>query len=669
MEKLKPFEQLNSNIKTHVSERLAPLTAWCGRNRSGKTSRIDAITLALTGKHAVGPHGVDLIELGVQNTPSLFAELSGPDGKTEWKLAIENGKAKKPGPPLRVGRIADLIKDEDLEHILPAQSMASLIRLGTPLTREAIFSRFGQLNDIRTPRGLNEDQLKLWAEGLKEVREADAKADTAEQLSALNAWMRRKKLALGKELNALEAIATKKEEAMAPAAAGAEQLPEWKKQLAVAEAWERASAARARKAAIDAATDSYRARGRPLIEEEKTLVANAAKHTELIKQLETDRATILSQVSAIEEQIKTETFYLAGGEWVTECLHRGIKAAEAAGTTTSPCLVCSNPDFEPAVALEQVLPRVEARKASIQALYKKKAQVEASAAEVTAKISALQSEQAAVHADFETRKAALRLEYAQLTAQREENALALVGAPATYEGPTSVELRSRIESVSVINTKQVAVDEDLIKVRQLKTARDTAKVLEEEAAKLLNQLLKQTADAAQAAVNKYMPAGFRAKLDTDSVAWTVIGTDGRAHPKGAMAASEKGSLLVALALAWTEGQAARFVILEEEETAGFEPETLRGVLDALRDAQADGLITQVFMTSFRPHELPDYIHKIWVGGVGLTEGEPAPAPVSVPAPRSDSALDLLGSTTTALDAATAAAPPPSASLADVTALL
>jgi hypothetical protein len=629
MEKLKriePFERLSGNVKGLIDVELSRFTAFTGTNRTGKTAHVDAIRLALTGEHPCGPHGSDLMELAPEGATSLSSVLEGPSGRLSFTVLTENGKAKKPQPPGRDGLLASL-DAADFEHILPAQSLAGLISLGSDLGREAIFKRFGEIEgDMPSPRGLTPEQQELWDIGTKEVKAENPKADMAEVLSGLAAWMRSKKLALGREIKPLERSLKEREGELASTGAGGEQVDQWKRQLEIAKAWEDSEGLRNRQAAIEAEAQAYREKVTPLIEEDKAREHREVEFAEEQKGIRQEIGDLESELGRINEALRDGQFWLNGGEYVIYCEERLVGKRNEEGL--APCYFCGGM-HDPKVTLEGVRPRVEERRESIERMIKDQAEMQAKIKAKTEELYQRESEWQQQHTEMERLKGELRAEHARISSARNEINNALKDAPESYEGPTVAELQQRISKYEDVERINEMLDRDAMLVEQKKVAQQMAKTLEQQAAKLLNTLLVQTADTAHAAVNKYMPEGFRAQLDLEKARWNVIGLDGRPHRKHIMAGSEEGMLIPALALAWTEGAPGRFIILEDKELQPLAPENVKALCDALNDALDDGLLTQVFVTTTRPHELPEYIKQVPVGTQAIPQVSAAPQAAEV----------------------------------------
>ncbi|APU88860.1 hypothetical protein Rctr197k_029 [Virus Rctr197k] len=705
---VEPFNYISTNIKGRSEHALTSrCVAFVGRNRRGKTAQLDAIRLALTGKHPVGPHGSDLFELAPENALTLFASLRGPNTSTAFTVEVEGGKPRKPPEkPDRTGALKTIEglsgSDKLFENMLPTLSMRDLVK-GATLTREAVFKRFGNITSLPTPRGLNKEQLTLWEKARDEVQQAKTQ-DTAEVLSGMSAFFRKSKLEKGREIKALEKLLKEREAALVPAAAGSEELPKLKKDLADAEAWERAADVRARKVEIDTSVAAYRVKVEPYIKAEERRPQHEAETAEQDRARAATIADLTNQIETLEGQVRhaeadfeqavahatlesdaergkvdgeyatrleEELEYLQGGNWLVKCLHVMEDKRDAEGN--APCVLCGGP-VNLADLTAAIKPRVEARRKSVESLKaerekalakiekakfaavaklaqahekelarleKEKMKLEALRTTATTEHQRWKEELVAKKQTEEEAKNLLKQEYERIRAARDENQRALVDVPESYEGQTAAELKARIKALEDAETASRQLDAEVAKLRQLGSDQDLYKLLETEAARELNVLLTRTAETANATVNKYMPEGFRAQLDIESAQWTVVGMDNRPHKRKAMAGSEFGALVPALAEAWTEDAPARYVLLDDEDLAFFDTENLALLLQSLKDACDDGLLTQVFIAWSRPHEIPDgWGQKIYIDAPATTFAAPPP-PVAGTATASSGATLLL----------------------------
>lgn len=155
------FTHLKANIKAATELELEPCTCIVGANTAGKSSVLDTIRLALTGKHPIGGHPSDLAQLAAEPNPDkIFASLTGPKGSVGWVMSFEEGKPKKPKPPRRTG-IFETFTEATIQQCLVLDHRTTLA-FGAERMRRAVMTRFGELAAIRAPRGLNAAQQAAW---------------------------------------------------------------------------------------------------------------------------------------------------------------------------------------------------------------------------------------------------------------------------------------------------------------------------------------------------------------------------------------------------------------------------------------------------------------------------------------------------------------------------
>lgn len=603
------FHSLVANVKKNINVQLRPMTAFCGPNRGYKTAHLDAVALALTGSFRGGSDARS--SLLPEGQELLYAELVG-DGARSYFALTDDPKVE------RSGRL-DGLTDADVEKLLPLR-LSEILTFGSTRGREALIKRFGQADAVKTPLGLSETQQKLWKEGL----EATEGKPIAEQYAELSSWFRKEKLALGRQISPAEKALGERQAGLAGQAN--ELLPKWQQQLEQAKAWARTATARQRRAAIEAEIESYRASAEPLREQERATQAALAALAQMQSALDEELATKANRLAVIEAEIEKGHSGLVGGEWLVKAMVDG-----------KPCLLCGNEHFDAAATRPVVEDRVAKRKQMLDALY---AERDALKGEIAVKRSDLDQRRRAVEADQqrnEDAKSRLRDTYTRIVAARAEIDAVLKEQPEEYDGPSIAELEALILRAQRAESDTRAFEAEASRIRDLRRRQEDAKTLEGVATKALNGLLAETAASAVAAVNLYMPQGFRADLDLEGARWMVVGKDGRGHTRHTAAGSEVGALLVALVLAWTEGAPARFLVLDDIDLAPFDPENLALLLARLYEAVEDGLVSQVFIGTSRPWELPDFVHKI-VTDEGKSAALPREPEVPAPAPATPSGL-------------------------------
>jgi hypothetical protein len=533
------FTHIRSNVKVAVDADLQQLNLIVGDNRSGKSSVVsDAVRLALTGKHPAGHHGSQLASLAPKGADQLYVELT--NGASEAKFYVDDlqGKPKKPrhSSPYDDGQ-------------LPLALASEILSYDKSKAREAIFSRFGEVKTVPTPKALDAAQKTLWKTGVKEVRGHDA----AEKLAELAKWMRKEKLTRGREVKALEKeIETLK----GLATEGIEEIPTLETQLEAAQQYEAQTRSRA-------LVNDYETRA-------QNLKAQVVAHKQSIGMKQADVDTLRTRLASAEEH-KAQ---LIRAETALGIIERVI----AAGSCVT-CPICTSSTSAAGVSTAHASAKetVELRRQQY------------------AEFAAMQEEMTVLTADTDR----LRHEVAEserhiLAAAQALSALS--EGSSTYVGPSADTLQERIRELRLLETNRAQLD---IKVEDRRTAKKCAAVakdLEKEAGRLLQDLLSGVRTKAEEAVNRYMPDNFQVELNLegDLCQWVVVGEDNRAHDKSAMAGSERAALLVGLALAWTEGQKTRVLSLDDESLAMLSPKNLQALLSKIEDAAKADASLQVF---------------------------------------------------------------------------
>lgn len=180
-----PFERLLSNVKGLIDIELGPCTVIVGANFVGKTSVLDTIRLAVTGKHPVGAHPRDLVELLPDGADHLYATLQGPSGVLSWRMDVVEGRARRSKGVSAQGAFVGL-SDDERASILVLDS-GDLDGLGTERMRRAVMERFGALQSVPTPAGLNSTQTRWW----NQAAAASPQGDAAARLVAMQTWLKR----------------------------------------------------------------------------------------------------------------------------------------------------------------------------------------------------------------------------------------------------------------------------------------------------------------------------------------------------------------------------------------------------------------------------------------------------------------------------------------------
>lgn len=602
-----PFTRLRATVKDNIDEEIGPLTLWVGPNQSGKSGRIIGVDYALVGisGYSAGPHGSDVAKLAPEGTDEFFTELSGPSGTASFRVRQEKGKWKDPDSKTSVfsGELLEHMTLADRERILPLATMSDLLGLGPDLGRRRLIQRFGDLEKVPRPLGLDEARTKLWdeveAEVTKSLTKKDEKPDPSAVLAGMTATFNSRKLAAGKRLKETEAEIEGRRQALLQQAAGAEQLPKLREQRKEAAEWEAAAHLRARLAEIEQSKVAYREAKKPFdvadAARPERQAAEDAQHTKLVEAIEGAQAELARLVKDAEDQRRR----LANGDgWM-----QSIAFAKANPTPGGECLcpLCKNP-FDADGAMAFIKEAVADRQASIAMA---EAKIAPARVAVQKALAALQQWETGLQQAAQADKAArdrLVQEHARITTAEQEvqRALRESHAPANYDGPPTAVLDATIAALETAQQARKKLEEDTITFRARKALRDAAKELEGEAKKLGDDLVASVKATAEAAVNEYMkPTGLRAVLDLVTNAWQVTDPSGAPRGRHFMCGFEENVLVPALAAAYTDGGALRVLTLDDRDLAGIGLENAVRFFGALAQAQREGWLTQIFCAGNR----------------------------------------------------------------------
>lgn len=594
MDRWPVFTKLVTNVKSaeEITVDLGPLTAFVSKHNRALKSALgsDAIRLALTGKHPIGPNPSDLIGLAGPEATELTATLANGEAAAKFSMPIKDGKAKRPSVSA-LGPLATL-DDSGREQLIPTLAFRDLISLGAARSREAIFRRFGGASAAPVPPGLTDAQTKLWNAAVP------ASGDVADRLTAAAAHFRSEKLRLGREIKALEGTSPPAE-----AVAGVEQIATLRERYRDAVRLEEARRA-----------------FRPitgLAEAEAELARAAAVVAVKLGQLRETQAGVdvkkanLARLKAVLPAAKTEMERLRATAHAFEEASAPLVGLTAAvrlfvGRGLALCPCCGTSGVDLVKSLGEMERFAESTKADLAAAKK-------AAQDATLRVTELLSE--SENAEIAVGRLEREIEVQGNSATRmlgeaEARYEALKNLPQAVEPPLpprpSTDIQAEIERLEQAGRPHESYDKARRRARELKEEQAATKALEQEAGAALVSLLQRTKISAEEAVNLYMPAGFQTSLTVDSTTceWCVIGEDGRPHGRGAMSGAEEATLVIALALAWPPAGGPRYVVLDDRDLGLFSKETLEAVLTRLEGLQKDDAVTQVFVCWTRPEEIP-----------------------------------------------------------------
>jgi len=546
------IETIETNIKEAPRKlTLAPCTFVTGLNRTGKSSILDAFRLLFTGKHPVGGHPSDLIDLVPPGQQSLYVYGTGdrPSDLIAWKMNIEEGLPKKPHPPAGKG----VFNHSKLAECLVLDHGAGL-RDGAEKMRRRLVDRFGDLTQLPTPIGLDPEQQELWKEGASACNGAK---DFAAQLVEMTKWFKSQAVERNKRASLCEDVirATAPNEDDILTETVRDQV---KSQIAKAKAQEAYDRGASKLARIQEEIDATIAEIDALDTPEKR--AEEEKH--LAKKKEAD--SLLQRHRALKKLV--ESAIACGGE---------------------ACPVCQNPNPNFDQAMDTVDRLIE---------------------EATAQFTEHAEAARRIHDELR------RDEKDRALARKEDLQEELLTKNPNYKGQTSEELQKILDRhVAAVEARRLVKDqtEDMHRLRR---ESETCKLLNAQAVKEVKRVVKSIQSKAEDAVNACLPAdGFKAHvhLNEKSAEWRMLGNDGRAHKRGARCGSEQGSLLYAFAEAFApEDVPARIVLLDDVDLGVFDKLRLTELCSRFKQAVDEGRLDQVIIGWNRPEEAPSDWHVV-----------------------------------------------------------
>lgn len=586
------FDRVEGNIKGGVQAKLGPCTAIVSpRNRAGKTAVLDAFRFALTGAHPIGPHAADLMGLTGDGSLPHAALRGGSFASAHFT------KGKKSVSHEVTGPLAELT-DEQRKNLLPLSAARDLLTLGSAKAREALFARFGGgVTTAPEPVGLDAQQKALYQQAL-----ANVSGDVVEKLAGAGTWIRSHKRALSEQLKATEAEKERLHAELASAGAATDdvvraledKLEQWA--LYRSSAVVRDNLAQTERD-LNAAIDAFTALGEAPVSRE-----------ELTAQLGQEAEQHGSKVShdkwmQLKEQLEKESKRAK----LLETILTLRKALHG-----QPCFVCASEfhgDTSGIVRMgEEALAAEQGRLAELQGA------VDAQEKDAWAKAQEWSNYAAAVWAAWEQKtrtynQLGMRVKVCMDAFNRDKATAEKVGS---LEVPDEDEhtLKSRLDSLKLAQARQDAVEEVSQRIRDLKDQQGDCKAVEVVLEHTLTKLLDGVKTQAEEAVNRWMPKGFKAELCLENedgkpeCRWEVVGSDGKPHRKGALSGAEWAALSVAIACAWTEGMPYRYLLLDDADIAGFNPENLKATLNMVAEAVWSGKLTQALVAWSRPEEIP-----------------------------------------------------------------
>lgn len=647
------FTHIKSDLKKSIDVDLSRLTFIVGPNRSYKTSILQSVELAVTrqlhveNKKSPVSTPSKLLRFAANEADGITIRLQSASGNLSFVLPIneETGNAKEPVPRYATDTLQTLT-DEDWANAFPMQAVREMLYFDARQTRQAIVRIFGgdaARDALTTPMGLSDIQKDMWAAGLRHAKDSlespsnPNTADPATLLAAISSWAHDQKPKKTKEANKHETgLSTAKTRAATP---GIETLPALEEQYKRAVEAESSKAAANQSQAVQIAVLQGEL-DRTLIEIADLKNRVTAKNIDLLS-LETQEIEAVAKLDVDEAELeKTRpelglaaiaSKYDTDRTDLSERINYGTRLiADLQSRIKSGRDECPFGDkVEPGTLqkhIDRIVPQVAKRRVELETLECERVQAEqramahrdAAVRLATTRQTIKQSfefERSKVAATLEVlnRQIAMRQEIVNIAQNRiaAETAVSSAGsghvsstaAPFTYAGPSSADLKSRIDKIKDALVARQQYEVGMTTVRRLHSESAACKVIEGEAHEIMQRILVSCKSVAEQRVNEFMPAAFRAELDLsdEDCAWRVFGSDGDCHDSSS-SGSEFGSLIVALACA-LPGR-LKILALDDKDLHAFDPENIQALWTAIEHAVAIGALTQALVAHNRPDEAP-----------------------------------------------------------------
>lgn len=621
-----PADVYSGNIKIDLSNLSIAnrRVVIAGEEESFKSAIAIGVRLALTGEYdLIGKQPSDLLKLAADPEQGIHVEIQGVGWSAEWNLRVDpsTGKAKKPDRPIFSGALAKLTDDERY-CIIPTNSVRDLMKnaRGDRKLREAILRRFGGVREMPEPIGaLNEQEKTMWADAIvvcKKSLGVDASI-TDTLLASLTEYFRKEALAQNKIAKvARETFVAKKKELAKPVP-GAEQLSKYQAQIPQAQAFEASEKERERIqqlkieiATTEAKLETLEAASSSMKTKQHAVLRDAQEQHE--KALDIEKAALTAMLESTRKLGNAEVSFAVYTKYIA--------------TNNLSCPYCSH-KFASQEELQAYADEWQKRVSTRQLILTNCTTVHAEAmATVKDTGRALEScrglgqvDEVMSGGEIEAlRKTVGKLRGEYATA---ETALKQVIA---YKGPSSVELQQKIAAITNVQKSKAALVVEEARVRSLEERYDVYKVLEKEAGELQKMVMEEVAMTASNEISLGMTDGRVASLDPTSMEFYVTDRNGvpRVYP-GATSGTQRTSLLLGFAGAWTRGAPIRIGIFDDEDVVGLTSKGIRDFYVALEAAIDRGDFTQVIFVTNRPDLVPQngLWHAIYTAQLTKTPGD------------------------------------------------
>ena len=586
------FTRIETNFKGRPTNvLLGRLNAIVGANRTGKTALLTAIRTACSPAPAAA-QAQKFFGLAPKDADEAFSRLYVDDEIVASFVVVCDNKGKAKAPKQTFGPSFPAVTAEQSKLLFPTITLRDLLQQGDIKAREAIFRRFGELTGaVPEPFALDDESKCIWDKAVRES--SQGKTDVADVLSAVGEWLRSESRRISDEMRADEKQIKLLTEQVR-AAPGMEMVEAYRDQLAAAMKFEAHTSTIAEIEQLREGLAALEAK-QPVLAQQRTDIAER-------RSLYTERA---GKVAEDIRALRAEADQLDGALGALQDRINRIGVFLYAADAGDDCALCGEGHITDArrALLKQLADEREASWRGLdkdkQALVTRIRDMEAALALEDHAITRAENEQA-----NQEYVLASQIKNAQNSLARLQE---VVGEALDYAGPTSEELRALLLPLEQAQYAKQQLTQMETSYRGKRTRSALVKDLSEKSRDLLDTLVQGVRSRAEQAVNRYMPQGFRAHLDLleGGCSWCVRTSEGDSD-RFVMSGAEKASLMVALALAWSEDLPVRFLMLDDEELGPFHssPENLSAMLQMVEQAVAAGYVAGAYVAGIRKEEVP-----------------------------------------------------------------
>lgn len=616
-----PLQRLRATVKVAIDDVLAGCVAWTStRNERGKTARLDALRLALTGKHPAQKRGAGLLSLALDGR-TLVAEATGkvvsasyqiPAGRVTGDHTFVLG-----GQTARPTTLPDLLTatltDKELRTLLLA-SFPVGVSLAPPFAASDVQQAQWQRAIVEACDDLGLDPAKLPSDAsgralvlstlgavLQRTKRQQAAVIAANTKQA--AERRAQLAALGAA--PMEAAVVEAENLVAKTSTYEQALDVMTRVPVVQKRWQDATERKAQlvKPADPDFTviDRTVAEAQQSVEAAETALAHVREQNGLILQISLLRR---KHVEIAERQNGHAQCLVCESATELDALRIGLHQVQQLTTPLEQQLAARELDVTQAKArLRKVSESANAQRA---ALMQTNTQYQQAASAVAVEIASCEAQLAELGLSW------ARVLKAAEVDERDSMAVMDFAAKARQAGTEAEVNKARAEELRKRFDAYAEVQQLELSTATLAQAQHALEGLQTAAKQHIEAEVRKLVEPVEAAVNYYMPQTLVARLVLSEPSgdaccrFEVKGFDGEWRAFGAAPGRAWAALSIAVALAMLpDGDSElRIVLLDDTELAAFSPEARSELLGALAQAQRGGKIDHVFVACTQPETIP-----------------------------------------------------------------